>query len=130
MLTGEYFNQLDEKGRLRIPAKLCKELGSEVVIMRGSNKCLYVYPKSLGEQILQSVFTDDDIFDEDEEKLRKRRKIHSSSDTPEVDKQGRIVIKSGLAQYAHLTKNVVTIGSGTRVEIWDADLWNEYNAEE
>ena len=48
----------------------------------------------------------------------------------EIDKQGRFLIASNLREYANMEKDVVIIGVGTRLEIWNKDKWKEYNSEE
>ena len=63
MLTGEYHHQIDEKGRIRIPAKLKEALGMSPVITRGSNGCLFVFSKEKAEKMFESSFEVDDLAD-------------------------------------------------------------------
>ena len=48
----------------------------------------------------------------------------------EIDKQGRFLIAGNLREYAQMEKEVVIIGVGTRIEIWNKEKWKEYNSEE
>ncbi len=52
----------------------------------------------------------------------------ASDETP--DKQGRVTVPPALRDYAGLTKDCVVIGAGTRVEVWDAEAWDTYLAEQ
>ena len=60
MLTGEYHHQIDEKGRIRIPAKLKEALGVSPMITRGSNGCLFVFSK---EQLFERIWGYDYVGD-------------------------------------------------------------------
>ena len=108
ILTGEYHHQIDEKNRIRIPAKLKEALGTSPMIARGSNGCLFVF---------------------DESKTRALRLMASSAAFPEEDKQGRIQLPPNLIKAAGIEKNVVTIGAYDRVEIWSEERWNAYVAD-
>jgi MraZ protein len=44
MLIGEYRHTLDDKNRLSLPAKFRKEMGKKIIITRGLDRCLFVYP--------------------------------------------------------------------------------------
>ena len=56
-----------------------------------------------------------------------KRFIFSSAAELCPDKQGRILLPPVLRNYAGLDKDVMIIGTGSRVEIWDLDRWNKYN---
>lgn len=126
ILTGEYHHQIDEKNRIRIPAKLKEALGSSPMIARGSNGCLFVFSKERAEKMFESTFNSDDF---DESKTRALRLMASSAAFPEEDKQGRIQLPASLIKAAGIEKNVVTIGAYDRVEIWSEERWNAYVAD-
>ncbi|HLS91409.1 MAG TPA: division/cell wall cluster transcriptional repressor MraZ [Limnochordia bacterium] len=123
MFMGEYLHTLDEKGRIIVPAKFRDNLGERCVITRGLDQCLFLYPESEWKNV--------------EEKLKRlpltqrdarafTRFFFSGATDVELDRQGRIVIPSGLRQYAKLEKEVVVIGVSTRVELWAKEVWTEY----
>lgn len=123
MLIGEYTHTLDPKKRLSLPIKFRKELGKEVVITRGLDSCLFVYSKKEWKMIA--------------EKLRNlpmgqadtrgfSRFLFSGAIEVEVDSVGRMLIPDFLKEFASLTEKVVLAGVETRVEVWDADAWEEY----
>jgi len=125
MLLGTHTPKLDDKGRLFLPAKFRDELSDGVVITRGQERCLYVFPAkefaSIMEKLRQAPASVKDARDY-------MRVMLSGASDETVDKQGRISLPSLLRQYAGLTKELVIIGVGSRAEIWDAEAWSEYLA--
>lgn len=123
MLMGEYHHSIDDKNRLIIPSKLREELGSEFVVTRGLDKCLFVYPMKEWEKIVNNLstlpFTKKDARDFS-------RFFLSGATVSVFDKQGRINITSPLVNYANLTKECVIIGVNERLEIWDIDEFNSF----
>ncbi|MEW6045618.1 MAG: division/cell wall cluster transcriptional repressor MraZ [Bacillota bacterium] len=120
---GEYQHQLDEKGRLIIPARLREELGSPFVATRGLDRCLFAFSAAEWSKV--------------EEKLRALpltqgdarafvRLMMAGAAPVEVDRAGRILLPPHLRQYANLQKDVYVLGVGNRVEIWDRVTWQEY----
>jgi MraZ protein len=123
---GTFTPRLDEKGRLFLPAKFRDRLAEGVVVTRGQEKCLVVWPQ--------------DVFDAEAARVmaqpRERRgtrdvtrSFFSGADSGTPDKQGRIAIPPLLRAYAGLEKDVAVIGVGDRLEIWDQARWLEYDAE-
>ena len=123
MLMGEYHHNIDEKGRLTLPAKFREELGDNFIITRGLDKCLFVYSNSEWDKISKKLnslpFTKHDA-------RSFMRFIFSGATATEFDKQGRINITSPLITYADLKKECVIIGVGDRLEIWSSDKWNDF----
>ena len=123
MFMGEYHHNLDEKGRLIIPAKFRDTLGNKFIITRGIEKCLYIYSLSDWNKIVQKLntlpFTKKDA-------RTFIRSFFSGAAECEVDRQGRINITSPLVGHAGLTKECVIIGANDRIEIWDYDNWNNF----
>ncbi len=118
MLTGEYKNSLDDKGRLLIPSKLRTELeGEQLVLTRGVESCLWLFPaeqwKSLADQITQST----SLFQK-RARILKRRIIAPAQEV-EIDKAGRITVPPTLREYADLSKDTVILGLENYIEIWN-----------
>ena len=127
MLIGEYEHSLDAKGRLIMPAKLRTDMGEKFIITKGLDGCLFVF-----SQIEWSNF---------ESKLKELpltnknardfvRFFLSGATECEIDKQGRFLLVNTLREYAEITKEVIIIGVGTRLEIWNKDKWKKYNSNE
>jgi len=123
MLMGEYHHTIDEKGRIIIPSKFRDELGTNFIVTRGLEECLFVYPKEMWDKITQKLnslpFTKKDA-------RSFMRFFLSGATAMELDKQGRINITSPLVSYADLKKECVIIGVGDRLEIWSHDKWNDF----
>jgi len=123
MLIGEYHYTLDSKKRLAIPAKFRKELGKKVIITRGLDNCLVLYPqkewKILSEKLskLPTSRLDARGF---------TRIMLGGAVDVDLDKAGRILIPEYLKKYALLKKNVVLLGLSNRIEIWDEKRWQKY----
>ena len=124
MLIGEYEHSLDDKGRVIMPAKLRIDIGERFIITKGLDGCLFVF-----SQVEWSNF---------ETKLKELpltnknardfvRFFLSGATEYEIDKQGRFLIVTNLREYANIKKEVVIIGVGTRIEIWDKSKWKDYN---
>ena len=123
MLTGEFQNNLDAKGRLIVPAKLKEELGERFMVTKGIEKCLDVYPLEAWK-VMEEIRDGLDFFDP---KARKFERYYFGSAEPcEVDKQGRVLIPQTLRKYAGIEKEVYTIGTGKKLEIWNKDEYDNY----
>ena len=126
MFLGTHEPKLDEKGRIILPARFREELASGLVITKGQERCLYVFPAaeftSITQRLRQAPVT--------EKSSRDYMRVMFAGAHDEIpDKQGRVTIPSGLRIYAGLEKECVVIGANTRLEIWDATAWNTYLAD-
>jgi MraZ protein len=127
MFLGTHSPRLDEKGRLILPAKFREQLEEGVVVTRGQERCLYVFPVAeftrLAEQLRQAPVTSKQARDY-------LRVFLSGASDEAMDRQGRVTIPTALRTYAGLTRDCAVIGAGQRVEIWDAAAWDSYLAEQ
>lgn len=123
MFMGEYHHNIDEKGRLIIPAKFRNELGTKCVIARGLEKCLYIYSMEEWNSIVAKLktlpFTKKDV-------RTFVRSFFSGATDCEFDRQGRFNITSPLVSYADITKECVIIGANDRIEIWSKENWDKF----
>ena len=126
MFLGTHEPKLDEKGRLILPARFRDELADGLVITKGQENCLYVFPASefalITERLRQAPVTQKNSRDY-------LRVMFAGAHDEVPDNQGRITIPTGLRTYATLEKNCVVIGANTRLEIWDANAWSKYLAD-
>ena len=123
MFMGEYHHNIDEKGRLIIPAKFREELGDRFIVTRGLEKCLYVYSESEWNNIVAKIktlpFTKKDV-------RTFVRSFFSGATECELDRQGRVNITSPLVSYADIKKECVVIGANDRIEIWSEQSWDNF----
>ncbi|MBQ7579460.1 MAG: division/cell wall cluster transcriptional repressor MraZ [Clostridia bacterium] len=125
MLIGTFRHQVDEKKRMRIPSKLKEELGTGFIITKGTNGCLFAFSKQDFETEIIEKTRSISIFDADSQKPL--RVLMSSAFESEEDNQGRILIPQELRAFASITKKIVFVGVGSRVEIWAEEEWDKYN---
>ena len=125
MFLGTHTPRLDEKGRLFLPAKYREELAHGVVLTKGQERCVYVFPASEFGRLTEALRTAPVTA----KAVRDYSRVFFASASDEVpDKQGRITVPPGLRQYAGLDRDCVVIGANTRMEIWDAAAWETYLA--
>jgi MraZ protein len=125
MFLGTHTPRLDEKGRLILPAKFRDELAGGVVITKGQERCLYVFPAAEFERYA----AEQSARPMSDKTARAFTRVLFSGAHDEVpDKQGRVTIPGQLRDYAGLDRDLVVIGASTRMEIWDAGAWESYLA--
>jgi len=125
MFIGEYQHSIDTKKRLAVPSKFRGELGSKIVVTRGLDKCLFIYPMKVWEELAKKLGS----LPVGEAGTRSfiRLMLAGATDV-EIDKQGRILIPDYLKKYAGLKKNITVAGLYNRLEIWDEKKWNNYKS--
>ncbi|MBQ1720936.1 MAG: division/cell wall cluster transcriptional repressor MraZ, partial [Lachnospiraceae bacterium] len=104
MFMGEYSHSIDAKGRLIMPAKYREQLGSEFVVTKGLDGCLFVYPQEEWQSI-ETKFREVPLTTKDARKFS--RFFFAGAAACEIDKQGRILLPSVLREFAGLEKDVV-----------------------
>ncbi len=127
MLIGEYEHSLDAKGRLIMPAKLRADMGEKFIITKGLDGCLFVFSQNewsnFESKLKELPLTNKNARDF-------VRFFLSGATECEIDKQGRFLLVSTLRAYAEIIKEVIIIGVGTRLEIWEKEKWKKYNSTE
>ena len=123
MLIGEYKHTVDPKKRVSLPAKFRKEMGKEVVVGYGLDKCLSVYTTTEWEKVANQL-SEMSMLQSDKRSFN--RFMLGGASLVEVDSLGRILLPDILKEYADIKEKVAIIGVHSRLEIWDEDMWNEY----
>lgn len=125
MFIGEYRHTFDAKNRISLPAKFRKELGRSIIVTRGLDRCLFIYPKQ--------------SWKEEAAKIARHstggaagrglaRLMLAGASEAEVDSAGRILVPDYLKSFANLASKTVVAGVSDRVEIWDEKAWKKYTA--
>ena len=123
MFIGEYSHSIDPKKRLAVPVKFRVGLKNKAVVTRGLDKCLFIYPMKVWEEIAGKLGT----LPVGEASTRSFiRLMLSGAVDVDVDKQGRVLVPDYLKTYAGLKKQVVITGVYNRLEVWDEDKWKKY----
>ena len=123
MFIGEHKQKMDTKGRVVVPSKFRDELGNQVVVTKGlGENCLYAFSRESWEKVVSKL----EELPMTNMKVRNfNRFFLAGASYLEADKLGRVLVSSALREYALLDKEVVWVGVGNRMEIWDVDKWKE-----
>ena len=126
MFKGMFEHQVDDKNRLRIPSKFKKELSGEngeksYSFFRGMNRCICVMSDDELDETISGI-AEEGVS----EATQASALFFGSIFSAEEDAQGRVVLPASLKRMAGITKDVVTLGRGRRLEIWSAERYYEY----
>ncbi|HON12527.1 MAG TPA: division/cell wall cluster transcriptional repressor MraZ [Treponema sp.] len=132
LLTGEFKNTLDEKGRLSLPVRLRSELPGNILVMtQGVDRCLWLFAPEQWKILSRKLMETTSPFQARARMVQRR--IIAPAQEVEIDKAGRIAIPQSLREFAALNRECVILGIDKYIEIWDSDqykqYWNENEAE-
>lgn len=120
---GTHTPKLDDKGRLVLPAKFREGFASGLVLTKGQDRAIVVWPAaefaSYAERLNEASRSDSRV-------QAYQRVLFSGASDEIPDRQGRITVPPALREYAGLDRDVVVVGKNTTAEIWDAQSWAEY----
>jgi len=117
--TGRAEGALDDKGRLVVPARFRERLGAKfVVTIAEPDPCLALYPMSTWETFCERL---EAAPLKDERYRRFVRHLLAHTDETSCDAQGRVLLPGALRAYAGIDREIVAIGSLTRVEVWSKE---------
>jgi len=122
-LIGTYFHNVDEKGRVAVPAKMRVELGDPFYITCLTSDCLCAYSEEEWQRFSDKLSA---IPQTDMRAQRYVRMIFSSACKCEPDKQGRVLLPQLLREKVGIDKEVVLIGASYRAEIWAKHKWQSF----
>lgn len=125
MFLGRHNHNLDAKGRLALPARFRDKLADGVVITRGFDPCLLVYPMEAWMPLAERV-AGLSISDPDVRKLR--RMLFADAVDVQLDGQGRVLIPAELREYASIEREAIVVGVHTFIEIWTPETWGVQSA--
>ena len=124
MFTGEFNHTIDAKGRMIVPNKFRNLLGDSFVVSKSLDGCLSIYDKSKWDELEKKL---NSLPFTDKRARELKRFILGSGSVCETDKQGRILIPMPLRKSANLNQNVILIGVGDHIELWDEEMFNKNN---
>ncbi len=125
LVTGEFRNTLDDKGRVSLPAKLRAGLSTNVlVVTQGLDKCLWLFTPERWTTLSDQIFSSTSLFHQQARIIQRR--IIAPAQEVEIDKAGRIAVPQSLREYAALTKDCVVLGITNRLELWDAETYKAW----
>jgi MraZ protein len=126
MLIGEYEHTIDAKGRLSMPSKLRRDMGEAFIVTKGLDGCLFAFSQEEWKNFETKLKS---LPLSDKNARNFVRFFLAGATECEIDKQGRFLIPSNLREAGKLEKEAVIIGVGTRLEIWNRDIWTSKDEE-
>ncbi len=130
MFRGIFYNTVDDKGRMSIPARFREQIRSEhetpMILNLGFDQCLFLYPMDAWKKIEEKLSSLNSLSPEERQF---QRAILKAFDEVEIDQQGRIMISPVLRKEAGISKSVVIVGMLHRIEIWDKAKYENYHAQ-
>ena len=125
--TGNHDHTLDAKNRLTLPARFRSDLAGEVVLAKGFERCLQVMPAKLYSQLVERALAGVNPLGPEARDLQ--RHLYGNAIEMELDSAGRINLPQTFLGYAGITKDVVIVGSGQWLEVWDRASWQSYDTD-
>lgn len=122
MLLGEYEHAIDDKGRITVPAKLRTQLESGVVITKGIDRCLWLFPTEGWADLAQKASA---LPLTNPTAREFQRQLFGGALDSTPDKQGRIILHPRLREYANIDNQAVIIGMSNYCEIWNPESWRD-----
>ena len=128
MFVGAHERQLDDKGRVALPATYRTHLGEHCYLVKGTDKCIEVIPSEAFEQFGRELIGK---VERGDLTLNRQRAMASSAVLVTLDKQGRVTVDEKLREYADLAveSQVVVAGNLLKLEIWSPDRYSRIDAE-
>ncbi len=122
MFIGKYYNCIDDKNRMTIPAKYRPDLEPRCILAKGNDYCLVIYTMEKWQETLKEL---DGLPQSDPDVREYIRYVTSNAVLSEMDKQGRILIPADHRAFAGISKELVTAGAGEKIEVWSKENWTE-----
>ncbi len=123
MFIGEYNHNLDDKGRVAVPAKFRAVLKKGAVVTKGLDNCLFLYSKNEWVDLAGKLAKLP--INKSNTRAFARLMLAGAMDV-DFDNQGRIMLPEYLRKFAGLKKKVIIAGLYNRLEIWDETNWKKY----
>lgn len=120
MLIGEYHHTLDDKGRVAVPAKLRAACKKGTILTRGLDHSLVLFPREAWQSFVENLQALP--WQQSETRALVRMFLAGASEV-ELDSSGRVLVPEHLRAYAHLEREIVFLGLGNRLELWDKAAW-------
>ncbi|MGI8405344.1 MAG: division/cell wall cluster transcriptional repressor MraZ [Thermomicrobiales bacterium] len=125
MFLGRFEHTLDIKGRIAIPAKFRADLVEGLIMTRGIDRCLAVYPMAAWQDLAARMNA---LSMADPNARLMRRMVFSEAMDAMLDGQGRVLVPGDLRVYAGIEREAIVVGLHSSFEIWNPERWRDVNA--
>jgi MraZ protein len=124
MFIGTYEHTIDEKSRVTLPARFREGMGDGVVLARGLDGNVAVYPRETWTMTVEARISALDPLSREARELR--RFFFSGAGESSVDRQGRILVPAALTRHAGLERDVIVAGNYDHLELWQPSVWEQH----
>ena len=125
--NGNFEHTLDAKHRLTVPSKFRTQLAGPVSLVKGVDRCISVYPEAVYSAMTESALAGLNPFSPEARELR--RFFHGNAADVELDSAGRVMLPSSHREHAGIDRQVMIVGAGDCLELWDLEAWKAYDSD-
>ena len=129
--SGEYECKIDAKGRIVLPAKIKAKLPelhtTELVVKRGFEPCLVIYPMLEWKKVFSKV---SGLSEFNKEYRAFQRSFLRGATEVDMDTNARVLLPKSMVKFADIEKEVIVVGTGNRIEIWNPEKYEEFLIED
>ena len=122
---GTFDHTLDAKNRLTVPSKLRTAFAEGAFLVRSTEKCISLYPSTTYSALTEAALSGLNPLHPQARELR--RYFHSNASQVELDSAGRVMLSGRQLEHAGIDRDVVVIGAGDCLELWDPSTWAAYD---
>ena len=122
---GTFDHTLDAKNRLTVPSKLRTAFAEGAFLVRSAENCISLYPSTTYSALTEAALSGLNPLSAQARELR--RYFHSNASQVELDSAGRVMLAARQLEHAGIERDVVVIGAGECLELWDPSTWADYD---
>lgn len=124
---GTFDHTLDAKHRLTVPSKFRAALDGKIVLVKGVEQCIAVYPEATYSGLTAAALEGLNPFSPQARELK--RMFYGNAFDTELDSAGRVMLPAKYLEHASLDRDAVITGAGDSLEIWDRATWAAYDSD-
>jgi MraZ protein len=124
---GTFEHTLDATHRLTVPSKFRAALAGRAFLVKGVDTCISVYPEETYSAMTQAALSGLNPFSPEARELR--RFFNANAEDVELDTAGRVMLPRTHLEHAGIDRQVVILGAGDSLELWDRETWKTYDTD-
>ncbi|MDP9293945.1 MAG: division/cell wall cluster transcriptional repressor MraZ [Actinomycetota bacterium] len=124
---GTFEHTLDAKHRLTVPSKFRGALAGRAFLVKGVDRCISVYPEQTYSAMTHAALAGLNPFSPEARELR--RFFNANAEDVELDSAGRVMLPRTHLEHAGIDRQVVILGAGDSLELWDRETWKTYETD-
>jgi MraZ protein len=124
---GTFEHSLDAKNRLTVPSKLRAAFSEGAFLVKSADRCISLYPSSTYSALVDTALSGMNPLSAQARELN--RYFRSNAHAVELDSAGRVMLSPRQLEHAGIERDVVVIGAGDCLELWDPSTWAAYDSD-